>query len=141
MPLSVADHIEIEQLIATLCQALDIGRPEEFVAAFAPDGIYQATTSVASGEQVRFRHQGPAQLLAFAEQAAAKRAGLARHWTGNLVLTGTEQGAEATSYVMFMQIDPQTRQRSITLSGVHRDRFVRTAGGWRFQQRTIVADI
>jgi hypothetical protein len=49
--------------------------------------------------------------------------------------------SSAVSYVAFLQIDPETKERRITISGMHRDTFVRTPGGWRFTARTVVADI
>ncbi|MEU4223166.1 nuclear transport factor 2 family protein [Nonomuraea sp. NPDC026600] len=138
--LTVEDRIEIEELISRLCHALDFSRPEDFVAVFVPHGAFQARTSARSGGAVRFRHEGHDRLRAFADAAAAKRGGLGRHWTGNLVVRGVPGGAEATSYVMFLEIDPGTGQRTIPLSGVHHDVFSRTEAGWRFVERTIVAD-
>jgi hypothetical protein len=139
--LSAEDRLDLVELIHRLCHALDYSRPADFAAVFTPDGVYRAVSSVASGEQPRFRHEGAAQLLAFAEAAAQKRRGLGRHWTGNVVLEATDAGASAVSYVAFLQIDPDTKERRITISGTHRDRFVRAPEGWRFTSRTVVADI
>jgi hypothetical protein len=139
--LTADDRLDLVELVHRLCQALDYSRPADFVDVFTPDGIYQAVSSVASGEQPRFRHAGAAQLLAFAEAAVEKRQGLGRHWTGNVVLTATETGAAAVSYVLFIQIDPETKERKILISGTHRDAFVRTPDGWRCTSRTVVADI
>ena len=86
--LTVEDRIEIEELISRLCHALDFGRPEDFVAVFVPHGAVEARTSARSGGAVRFRHEGHDRLRAFADAAAAKRGGLGRHWTGNLVVRG-----------------------------------------------------
>jgi hypothetical protein len=138
--LTVEDRLDLIELIHRLCQALDYSSPADFAAVFTPHGVYQAVSSVVSGEQPRFRYEGSAQLLAFAEAAVEKRQGLGRHWTGNLVLSETETGASAVSYVMFLQIDPDTGERKITLSGTHRDLFARTPDGWRFTSRTVVAD-
>lgn len=140
-PLSVADVHEITMLTARLCQALDYSRPQEFVDAFVPEGIYQAVSSTATGETPRFRHAGAAERLAFAQAAVQKRQGLGRHWTGNLVVDGSGDEATGVSYVMFIEIDPATKERRITISGTHRDTFVRTDEGWRFASRTVVADI
>jgi hypothetical protein len=141
MALTVEDRLDLIELIHRLCQSLDFSAPADFAAVFTPDGVYQTVSSVASGERVRFRHEGSAQLLAFAAAAAEKRQGLGRHWTGNVVLSGTDAGASAVSYVMFVQIDPDTGGRRITISGTHRDLFVRTPDGWRFASRTVVADV
>ncbi|MEU4236914.1 nuclear transport factor 2 family protein [Actinoplanes sp. NPDC026619] len=139
--LTADDRLDLVELIHRLCHALDYSRPDDFAAVFTPDGVYQAVSSVAAGEHPRFRHEGAAELLAFAEAAARKRQGLGRHWTGNVVLNATEAGASAVSYVAFLEIDPETNERRITISGTHRDSFVRSADGWRFTSRTVVADI
>jgi hypothetical protein len=141
MTLRIEDRLDIGELIARLCQALDFSRPQDFVDLFIASGAYQATTSVAAGEQLKFRHQGRDQLRTFAESAALKRRGLGRHWTGNVVIRPSGDGAEATSYVLFVGIDAETGERTITISGIHRDQFTKTTDGWRFVQRTIVADL
>jgi hypothetical protein len=141
LPLSPVDHAEVTTLIARLCQALDLSRPSEFAEVFTPDGVYQAVSSEATGRQPRFRHEGYAELLAFAKSAVQRRQGLGRHWTGNAVVDGDETSASAVSYVLFVEIDPGTRERRIPISGVHHDSFVKTAKGWRFTSRTVVADI
>lgn len=139
--LTADDVHEITALIARLCHSLDFSRPEDFVGVFVPDGIFRAVSSTATGETERFAHRGAAELLAFAQAAAEKRQGLGRHWTGNLVLDGDGTTASGVSYVLFVEIDPATRERRISISGVHRDSFRRTSDGWRFESRTIVADI
>lgn len=141
MPLTVDDRLDLIDLIARLCQALDFSRPSDFVDVFVADGVYQAESSEASGRQQRFRHQGSEQLLAFARSAVEKRRGLGRHWTGNVVLEETADGASAVSYVLLLDIDPDSKERRFPISGVHHDRFVRTDAGWRFAERVVVADI
>ncbi|CAN5397968.1 hypothetical protein BH09ACT12_BH09ACT12_14870 [soil metagenome] len=139
--LTTPDLMHISRLVSRLCQALDYSRPRDFAGLFTPNGVYQGLSSVATGEQPRFRHHGATELLAFAEAAVAKRKGLGRHWTGNLVIDGSGDAATATSYVLFIEIDPATKERRITISGTHRDEFVRAATGWLFASRTVVADI
>jgi hypothetical protein len=142
--LSPADQLELQSIVARLCQALDFSRPADFVDSFTPDGVYEAVSSVASGRLPRFRHEGSAALLAFAEAAVEKRRGLGRHWTGNLVLEADPREpdrATAVSYVLFVEIDERTKERRILISGVHEDAFARTAAGWRLTRRTVVADI
>jgi hypothetical protein len=140
--LAPADRLEIHDLVARLCQALDFSRPADFVGVFTPDGVYQAVSSEASGREPRFRHTGPAELLGFAEAAVEKRRGLGRHWTGNLVVEPDgEDRATGVSYVLFVEIDATTKERRIVISGVHEDAYVRTPEGWRVASRTVVADI
>ncbi|MBZ5739549.1 nuclear transport factor 2 family protein [Nocardioides mangrovi] len=142
--LPAEDQLEIGTLVARLCQALDFSRPADFVEVFTDDGIYQAVSSEATGRQPRFRHVGPQELLAFATAAVEKRQGLGRHWTGDLVLESEAAGtdhARGTSYVLFVEIDADTKERRVLISGVHEDRFVRTPDGWRVASRTVVADI
>ena len=138
------DQLEIGTLVARLCQALDFSRTVDFVDAFTADGVYEAVSAVTSRRQPQFRHQGPAELLTFAESAVEKRRGLGRHWTGNLVIEADPQDvdrATGVSYVLFVQIDAETKERRILTSGVHEDVYVRTPDGWRVASRTVVADI
>jgi SnoaL-like domain len=142
--LPAEDQLEIGTLLARLCQALDFSRPADFVGVFTADGVYQAVSPVASGRELRFRHQGPAELLGFAESAAEKRGGLGRHWTGNLVIEADPQDADratGVSYVLLVEIDAETTERRIVISGVHEDVYARTPDGWRVERRTVVADI
>jgi SnoaL-like domain len=139
--LSTEDRLDIAELVARLCQSLDFSDPDAYVAQFANGGIFEARSDMTPAAQIRFRHQGADQLRAFAEAAVTKRAGLARHWTGNLVIRGGGQGASGTSYVMLVVIDPDTGARSIAMSGVHHDEYVRTPAGWRFARRSVVGDV
>lgn len=141
MALSTDHRAQITDLVTRLCHALDFSRPSDLVDLFTADGVFRAVSSTATGESLRFEHVGLAALLAFAEGAADKRRGLGRHWTGNLLVEGLDDTASATSYVLFVEIDAETKERCIPISGVHRDTFVRTEQGWRFTSRTIVADI
>jgi hypothetical protein len=142
MPLTTENQLAITTLISKLAQALDFSHPADFVDVFTSDGVYQAVSSTVSGEVLRFRHEGSEALLRFAESAVQRRQGLGRHWTGNLVIDGDQGTATAISYVLFIEIDPTTKERRIPISGVHRDTFVKTPKhGWRFTSRTIVADI
>jgi SnoaL-like domain len=142
--LLVSDQLALHGLIAKLCQSLDFSRPDEFASLFTPDGVYEAVTSEAKGRQLRFRHAGAGELLDFAKAAAEKRKGLGRHWTGNVVLApvpGEPDSATAVSYVLFVEVSAETGDRRILISGVHEDSFTRTAEGWRFARRRIVADL
>src|SRR6266545_5639564 len=141
MPLTPDDHRQISTLLARWSHALDFSRPQDFVDIFTSDGVYQAVSSEATGRRPRFRYEGAAELLGFAESAVEKRRGLGRHWTGNLVVDGDGDTASAVSYVLFVEIDPETKQRRIPISGVHHDMLVKTANGWLFASRTVVADI
>jgi hypothetical protein len=140
--LDVRDQLQIQTLIAQVCQALDFSRPADFVAAFTPDGVYRIVSPDFDGRQERYSHHGAEALLEFAKGMAARRQGMARHWTTNLVIrSGGDGGATATSYTTLIEIDPETKARKILLTGVHEDVFVRTDAGWRLASRTVVADI
>lgn len=140
--LDAADQLRIQTLLAQVCRALDRSRPPDFVAAFTPDGVYRMVSADTDGRQEVYSHHGADALLAFAQGAAAKRQGNARHWTGNPVIEGDgNDGATAWSYTMLIEIDPATKARKILLTGVHEDVLARTEAGWRLTSRTVVADI
>ncbi|MEO3855439.1 nuclear transport factor 2 family protein [Acrocarpospora sp. B8E8] len=140
--LDLRDHLEIQTLIAQVCKALDFSRTTDFVAAFTTNGTYQVVSSDADGRKEQYSHHGAEALLEFAQWAASRRRGLARHWTGNPIIESDGRGgATAWSYTLLIEIDPETKRRNIVLSGVHEDVFVRTEAGWRLASRTVVADI
>jgi SnoaL-like domain len=140
--LDVRDQLQIQTLMSQVCQALDRSRPADFVAAFTPDGVYRIVSPDVDGRQERYSHHGADALLEFATGMAARRKGMARHWTGNLVIESDGNGgATARSYTMLIEIDPETKARKILLTGVHEDVLVRTDAGWRLASRTVVGDV
>lgn len=141
MELTADDRLAIDELCARACHALDFNDPEGYADLFLPDGVFQRRTAPQAGGEVVFRHQGGQELRGFAAKMATMRGGLARHWTANMVLRPTENGAEGTSYTMLLATDPDSRRAGITIAGTYQDVFAKTAEGWRFVSRTVTDDL
>jgi SnoaL-like domain len=141
MELTADDRLAIQELCARVCHTLDFDDPDGYAALFRPDGVFQRQASQAAGGAILFRRQGHDQLKAFAKQVTSMRKGLARHWTGNIVITPAPGGAHADSYTMLIVNDPAQQQVGIALAGRYRDELAKTADGWRFAERTVVDDL
>jgi hypothetical protein len=139
VPLSVEDHLQIEQLAARYNLAIDLGDAQGWVDCFTDDGEFvvepggewsasRGTTSSATS--------GKDDLLTLAKAIIAGPS--LRHWSANRVLTETEDGVDSVSYMTILFLDGPLADQ--LLSGIMRDRLVHTADGWRFQRRFITFD-
>ncbi len=141
MELTTDDRLAIGELCARACHLLDFNDPDGYVGLFLPDGVFQRRASPSAGGEVMFRHQGHGELRAFAEKMSSLRQGLARHWTANLALAPTTDGAAGSSYTMLVATDPEARQVGISIAGTYQDVFAKTGTGWRFVSRTVTDDL
>jgi hypothetical protein len=138
--LTVADRLDIHELIARGNQAIDFGEPEAYAAVFTPDGVLVGEDSPRRGGAVRYRLEGHDELRTFAADAAAKRQGYGRHWVNSTVLSIEDGGASGISYLAFLTIDPATVACDIMVSAVLHDRYAKTAEGWRISERIVTYD-
>ncbi len=119
------DYIEIQQLYAKYAQTLDLGDAEGWADTFTADGIF--------GETV-----GHDALKMFADGFFASFEGAARHWNSQLIVTPTAEGADGGCYLLL--VDTRTQPIGLTVAGIYADKLVKTAAGWRFQERVFTAD-
>lgn len=130
--LSVADRLEIRELISRYNRAVDGGDPEAWADTFTPDGVFE---SLLVGT---FR--GRDELLAFAREFGrdsrySQWTG-GQHWIGNLIIEGDTDRAEVFSYhLMFVPEEATVRG---VLMAAHEDIVVRSEPGWRFERRKLV---
>jgi hypothetical protein len=126
MGLSVEDRLDIQQLYARYCHAIDGGDPEGWAATFTANGVLEAGT---------VRQQGGAALAEFARGLSQYKM---RHWTNNLVLEPAEGGASGRCYLVAYLLGGD--QPVISTTGIYHDDLVDTPEGWRFQKRSVVPD-
>ncbi len=122
----LADKDAIRELLHRYCMCMDEGRFEELGALFADDGTWSAPYRSATG---------PAAITAWLAQsvpAAPKR----MHFVMNSIITPEAGQAQARSNYLVMVEGPDGPVASVC--GTYDDRLVRTADGWRFQQRTLI---
>ena len=119
MSLTTADKLEIIELAARYCHAVDHLDTEAYTAMFTEDcEVY------ADG---RLRGQGHA----FLAENIRKTSGLKRrHWTCNAIIDGDAQAARLRAYIMVIEYS-----KSLTpyLMGEYDDSLVKVNGQWKFK--------
>lgn len=56
-----------------------------------------------------------------------------RHWNSQVLITPTAEGADGSCYLLL--VDTGVQPIGITVLGIYTDKIVKTANGWRFQNR------
>lgn len=127
MKLTTQDYNDIQQLYARYNLAIDTGNAEGWAATFTPDGVFNNT------------NKGHDALVQFIKDWREKRDGAnRRHLNSNMVLTPTADGANASIYLLLLNVG--VRPATIATTGIYEDVLVRTPQGWRFKSRIVHAD-
>lgn len=135
--MTTEDLLQCERACTRLCNdfawTVDHGRHADFVALFAPDGVF-----VRAGQAYR----GHTALRAFLEARPAGR--VTRHACSNIRIdmTGPDSATGTCCAIMFHA--PAGEDPAAALPAAwplvvdYLDTFVRTAAGWRFSERQAV---
>jgi hypothetical protein len=125
---------ECERLVTLYCHYVDHGEAAKIADLFTDDGVWRGPGIEMNGiEKVR---KGFA-----ARQANAAR--MSRHVCNNLLIDVVdEDNATGTVYLTLYRHDGEEGRHTSPLEGPvlvgeYRDRFLRTAAGWRFAERQI----
>ena len=129
MHLNAEDQLAIQQLYARYNHAIDSGKADAWAETFTEDGVF---ASSASGTTT-----GREALRAFATAFSSRLK--ARHWTNNLVLEATPDGAKGTCYLMLLRLS-EGQPASPIATGIYRDDLVKGAQGWRFAKRDVLSE-
>lgn len=122
---------EIRELVAAYAQLADSGRFDALLDLFADDATLEAGDFPATGrDALRQFFAGTGRSL-----AAATTRPLIRHHVSNLRIA--LQGPDAATGSCYFFV---VTERGPDHWGRYRDRYVRTGGRWRFQQRTVRTD-
>jgi SnoaL-like domain len=127
-PLSAEDRLEIQELIARYNFAEDSGAVEDWVNSFTADGSF-------TGQRKGVFVTGREQLRQYGtERQQRSDVGHYVHWTGNIIITPTAEGARAQCYVMMIE---QTADGGLRVRGMSTksDELRRESGRWRFKSR------
>ena len=131
---SVADELEIRNLLARLAQLADDGDLKEYVQLFTEDGVWQGPPGPGRGAR-----SGHADLLAGAQERRANRIQGPNtntfHVATNTVIQLNGDTATGKSYYQFYgntQDAPKLQSM-----GIYRDEFRRTPKGWKMAKRVI----
>ena len=124
------DQIEIHELYAKYCFAVDLGDGALRAATFAPDGTFTA----AAGESK------PETVAVMAERTWKQGNTGRRHLITNIVLTAMPEGAAGRAYCLILQHPKPDAAGLIGHVGLYEDMLVKTADGWRFKTRIFWRD-
>jgi len=126
------DYIQIQQLYATYAQALDKGEGEQFSSTFVEDGEFTGGRGAGRGAEVRSPTKGREALTKMGSNGGT------RHFTANLLITPTADGAKGSCYLLLFNV--RTTPAAIVETAIYDDTLVKTAGGWKFQKRVVWRD-
>ncbi len=131
--LTGADLAEIQHLCSQYSQGTDLGNAEMWINVFAEDGVFRIADR---GEWV-----GRDQITEYRRDTFTPRAAdyTYRHWNSSWVITPDGNG-RATGKVYWMGFDPSAEPVIVTDTGIYDDVYVKTADGWRIQERTANPD-
>jgi uncharacterized protein (TIGR02246 family) len=119
--LTPADYTAIQQLYARYNTTIDKGDAEGWAATFLPDGTFM-------------NNKGTEALKNFVNTWHAGQGASQRHFSADLVITPSADGATGTVSTMLISIaTPNSIAGYVTYSDV----LVKTAAGWRFKSRTL----
>jgi hypothetical protein len=129
-PLTAADYIEIQQLVAQYPFALDAqgGDGTKYADLYTPDGSFRDI-------------KGRAALIELAAGNQKDRTGPAftHHFVTNLVIKPSPEGATGRQYMVALDIDPDGKQPAKIAHGGHYDDvYVKTPAGWRIKSRNYI---
>ena len=125
---------ECERLVSLYCHYVDHGEAERVAELFAKDGVWTSPQATMDGvDQVR----------AGFKQRQENRGRISRHVCNNCVVDVIDEDhAQCCVYLTLYRHDGEEGRRVAPLEGPemvgeYRDRFVRTADGWRFARREV----
>ncbi|MGE4605509.1 MAG: nuclear transport factor 2 family protein [Myxococcota bacterium] len=124
---------ECERLVTRYCHIIDHGEASRVAELFSKDGAWRAPGVVMQGnEEIR---------VGFTAREA-NRARMSRHVCNNLLIDVVdENNATGVVYLTLYRHDGDEERRVSPLDGAemvgeYRDRFERTADGWRMAERS-----
>jgi hypothetical protein len=123
------DYLAIQQLYARYNTAIDHGDGEAWARTFTTDGVFAGN------------FKGHDALVGFVNTwrtNPAMNGTLRRHFSADLVITPTAEGATAT--VSTLLVDLSTKPVSIANFVTYADVLVKTKEGWRFKSRAVKAE-
>jgi hypothetical protein len=128
----VSDRVEIQELTARYAWSLDTGDEDAFVNCFCRDGELVWDVFETEG-----RWRGALALRRFIGYFSQRPESAGRqHHVSNLVVTPTDSGASARSYVA-VALRRAEGPHLLNVMGYYEDELARENGCWRFSRRYI----
>jgi len=131
------DYVQIEQLYANYALAMDMSGGERLAALFVADGEFTNGRAAGRANETRKPLRGREELMRAGE--VGTRLGLYfRHFTTNIVITPTADGAKGSCYLLLF--NAKTAPATLTETAVYDDTLVKTSAGWKFTKRVVWRD-
>lgn len=131
-PVSTDDYVQIQQLYHRYCHALDMGTGDAFAACFTADGEFTGGRGPGKAADDRTPRKGTAALTLMGSTSGT------RHFTANLVVTRTPEGAKGSCYLLLYSAR-STPDAWVEIA-IYNDWLVKTAEGWKFKKRVVWRD-
>ncbi|MBV9578877.1 MAG: nuclear transport factor 2 family protein [Chloroflexi bacterium] len=141
-PFTVADQLEVRQLLARYPRCLDNRDADGYAGLFAPDGVVEMQTGIVDGV-AQFREvRGNAAIRAMVERlftpsgpmaAAESTRPRLRHVVGEPVIEASAEGCTALSYCVILRTSGEGA--SVASMGEYTDECVKVEGRWFFGRR------
>ena len=142
-PASVAaeDRQQILDLISTYSQTYDAKDIDGFLLLFTKDCAWEVVPKGATQPTVRAANREELRALASQRLAMLQQNGIqSRHYQTNTVLSAHADGqVEGSTMLNLVWQVPGEKPYTVT-TGIYRDLFVKTEGGWQFAKRTLLMD-
>jgi SnoaL-like domain len=131
------DQVELRTLASVYCSAVDDGDAERMASLFTPDGrlvVYPPGTWPGQAEPLRQWNGAPdfARLIGVLKQSYVRWVHfLGNHW---VEIDGDRAHGEAYLFACHLRTDGTAEEEEVAVIR-YKDFYVRTADGWRFEER------
>lgn len=128
----IEDEREIRNVLAMLSHLADHGTIDDYIALWAPDGVWQGTTDVARGwDELRARVE------AYRARGIQGPGSHTMHvsTTRSVELVTTDAARSESYFIYFTNVDTTPRPTRV---GRYVDELIRVNGRWRLSRRRIV---
>lgn len=126
MPLSAEDKLDIHELMARYCHAIDFGDWAALPNIFSEDGGFEVAA-------MSLEVEGLPALDAFFRKSLEENPNIVHISTGT-ICDGDGQSATASSYLQIIN----RAENTLFAVGRYQDTLVNTNKGWRIQRREVV---
>jgi actinorhodin biosynthesis protein ActVIA len=131
------DYVQIEQLYTNYALAMDMSEGERLASLFVEDGEFTSGRAAGRASEARKPSKGKEDLTRVGQVGA--RSGLYfRHFTTNIVITPTAEGAKGSCYLLLF--NAKTAPATLAETAIYDDTLVKTAVGWKFKKRVVWRD-
>lgn len=130
--LSPEDYLEIQQLYSYYARDVDSGTQRDASWMYTDDGVWDLGQTRIEGKDALKEF--------YANVPPGMTRNGVRHFSTNLVLVPTEEGARGSAYMMALERKSRESDVEITVWGKYEDQLVKTPKGWRFKERIFRAD-